>query len=460
MEPVIMLTRIKTYNCNECTETFISVEKLEQHSKIHTRQWLYAYTLPESKFSLMGNPCFSSSCPSDSKSWKETSLIMQSDEDTENNDFETVFKCEFCSLKFETESTYESHWLQHQQFSNSCHCGNVYHLLSDLQTHMRLAHPIVQEKTQEADTSNVECNIISECINQPQENKLKLNSEEEFHKKTTKPLSDRNLTPSPRKAKAKREKTESKRKPKKGPELFMSVNEDGSFSCITCEIKFNTKRIYTSHYYREHEKKFVCATCDKSFASQANLRVHMVTHLDKNDLPYSCSICNRRFSQIGVVKLHYKRVHARIKNEICRFCKKAFSDRGNLVNHERIHTGIKPYECNYCGKCFSDPSALKRHIRTHTGDKIYACPECPMRFSDASGLIVHKLRHAGIKKHKCDICHQSFLQVSVLRKHVEIVHMGVRKFECHYCGRKFTAKIYLKDHIQKGHGKLYGYCNG
>ena len=60
----------------------------------------------------------------------------------------------------------------------------------------------------------------------------------------------------------------------------------------------------------------------------------------KNQKPYACPVCDRKFAQITDIK-----------------------------NHERTHTGEKPYGCVYCDKTFARKYVMNKHERTHTGEK-------------------------------------------------------------------------------------------
>lgn len=60
-----------------------------------------------------------------------------------------------------------------------------------------------------------------------------------------------------------------------------------------------------------------------------------------------------------MVRRHIRAVHLKLKNNICRFCKRGFASKGTLETHETLHTGEQPHKCPECGKTFNDPS--KRH---------------------------------------------------------------------------------------------------
>ena len=60
------------------------------------------------------------------------------------------------------------------------------------------------------------------------------------------------------------------------------------------------------------------------------------------------------------------RTHTTEKQHTCTICHKAFSHKGDLLNHERSHTREKPSNCTSCNKAFLDKSNLKDHVKTHT----------------------------------------------------------------------------------------------
>ena len=93
------------------------------------------------------------------------------------------------------------------------------------------------------------------------------------------------------------------------------------------------------------------------------------------DKPYSCDICNRRFTVSNHLARH-KRTHTKEKPYGCDVCNKRFIRSDDLRKHQRSHTGEKPYECFVCNKRFSQSSNLSRHKLTHIGNELYEFVLC------------------------------------------------------------------------------------
>ena len=88
----------------------------------------------------------------------------------------------------------------------------------------------------------------------------------------------------------------------------------------------------------------------------------------------------------------HKRSHTGDKPYNCVICRKAFTEKGNLIIHERIHTGDKPYTCGICGKSFADKQHLIRHARSHIGEKPYGCEMCGRSFKTKEGHKFHQFK--------------------------------------------------------------------
>nr|XP_020472001.1 transcription factor E4F1 isoform X2 [Monopterus albus] len=106
-------------------------------------------------------------------------------------------------------------------------------------------------------------------------------------------------------------------------------------------------------YEMNHEGRYICQLCQKTFKTTNILRTHMTTHTDQKN--FSCDLCG-----------------------IC------FRTKGSLIRHNRRHTDERPYRCNLCGQSFRESGALTRHLKALT-----PCTE-KIRFVQYKEILVSK----------------------------------------------------------------------
>ncbi|KXJ28737.1 putative histone-lysine N-methyltransferase PRDM6 [Exaiptasia diaphana] len=102
-----------------------------------------------------------------------------------------------------------------------------------------------------------------------------------------------------------------------------------------------------------------CGQCDKSFAQQQILQLHICPSVPEK--PYKCT-----------------------------YCPDAFAQPSDLRTHAVCHNGKKPFKCGYCSRLFAGSTTLNNHIRTHTGERPFGCEKCGKEFSQASQLSRHR----------------------------------------------------------------------
>ena len=160
-----------------------------------------------------------------------------------------------------------------------------------------------------------------------------------------------------------------------------------------------------------------CAICGKRFER----RSHVVTHMRTHTKPFTCDVCQHRFSTGVQLKAHTV-IHSGEKPHECDICGARFAWKRSIVLHKRRHTGEKPYMCTFCGRAFTQYNVLVNHLRTHTGEKPHHCDTCGKGFSYITSLQLHLLKHTGEKPFECSVCQRRFAQASTCRGHMERIH--------------------------------------
>ena len=135
---------------------------------------------------------------------------------------------------------------------------------------------------------------------------------------------------------------------------------------------------------------FFCKFCKKEFTSKSNLVKHLKKY-SSNDL-YNCSQCELMFNTMGKKIIHEKRMHNLEGFITCKFCKKIFKKLSNLNQHiKNIHNNNEKIKCNKCKKEFANEKTLKTHKYTvHEKNKDFICNICKKKFSQKHNLLKHQ----------------------------------------------------------------------
>src|SRR5580704_7493185 len=60
-----------------------------------------------------------------------------------------------------------------------------------------------------------------------------------------------------------------------------------------------------------------CNECNKTFTRAANYRAHMISHLPREQWPFKCSICPKKFPRLDKLNLHTNTVHENQRSYAC-----------------------------------------------------------------------------------------------------------------------------------------------
>ncbi|KAF6023385.1 hypothetical protein EB796_018302 [Bugula neritina] len=125
--------------------------------------------------------------------------------------------------------------------------------------------------------------------------------------------------------------------------------------CIRCGLSFKTRSAMIGHVRKVHDKMyqpkerlFECEECNKKFYKKFHLQRHIRVHTGELMFVYSS-----HFSPV---------VHT--KPFVCAFCEKMFASKTNMDSHiQSVHLKIKPFKCGYCEKGFARKKMMLLHIR-------------------------------------------------------------------------------------------------
>lgn len=172
---------------------------------------------------------------------------------------------------------------------------------------------------------------------------------------------------------------EHRRPPKKRTSMAAEI----SFRCPVCDKTFASEKYVRMHLgihrqmapdIQETQYDFIagghadvagkpgvweCAVCGKYFLQASYYRNHMRTHSEER--PFVCDLCSIGFKERYHLKKHHLFKHSKEMNEQCRKCGKRFKDSTAVRAHERIHSDARPFACTRCGKAFKTSECLWHH---------------------------------------------------------------------------------------------------
>lgn len=197
----------------------------------------------------------------------------------------------------------------------------------------------------------------------------------------------------------------------------MQIHTGVTYTCDMCSLVSRNKVSLRAHVRRVHRRDFRhrCEQCGRGFISKYDLEDHKTRHLGTKS--FVCDDCGNAFLQKSYLTAHKRAMHEvqTTPKYQCDLCNKSFASERNLRNHASVHSHT--FLCAQCGKEFGTSNALKQHERVHTGEKPYQCKSCPKAFARIQALRVHRVIHTGDRPYKCDICGRAFTQRSSMKKH-------------------------------------------
>ena len=206
-----------------------------------------------------------------------------------------------------------------------------------------------------------------------------------------------------------------------------------SFGCSYCEKHFSQAKHAKRHERRIHtgEKQFAFKVAkdmlakspedtvinghkkkDRTSDHTNNENRQVLANSDKKSATFSCDLCNKNLTTLGILKRHVRMVHEKIKPAVCDICNKNFISSYHLSRHVRVvHEKIKPFNCQECGKKFGVKSTLTIHLQfKHKRGK-----DDKLASSAKKGLKVKKDLNGQLRQ--CKKCLENFASFGAFRSH-------------------------------------------
>ncbi|XP_071115795.1 uncharacterized protein [Haliotis cracherodii] len=257
------------------------------------------------------------------------------------------------------------------------------------------------------------------------------------------------------------------------------------YQCSLCGLRFGTAASLTSHLQthsqvKGHQENTAADGGRSTYIHGEGSRRGM-TRIQN----YSCDICHKGFSFIGLFKLHTEshRVSCCLK---CYRCGRIFQDRRIFDCHIQSHSG-KGFKCGACGKMFSMKAVLKIHQKRHSwhgySPKMIKNSTCPLQHAKNDGLKMRFNEHGAIRSSSdavtptlrtsnpvtlvpvdrenisgtvpicmCGVCDATYSREEDLVRHQQ-VHMAGVKYLCQICDLHFDKEVAFRNHI-KLHGEV------
>lgn len=226
---------------------------------------------------------------------------------------------------------------------------------------------------------------------------------------------------------------------------------NAQYYCHECGICCYSKSKLNRHMITHTgEKPYSCTKCDRKFTQKTRLKYHEKAHTD----PYECKECDRKFELHSMYKIHMQK-HDGTLPFMCEICGKGFGIKSLFSSHMKRHTRELTYFCNDCGKGYPTQDGLKYHMKQHTGELKYFCMYCKEGFEIKTLCREHEATHLEKRDDNkpglqyCDICRED-IPIKQFRYHMK-KHNSQKKYGCKHCTESFSMMKLLKRHEKDKH---------
>merc|ERR1740128_493621 len=206
--------------------------------------------------------------------------------------------------------------------------------------------------------------------------------------------------------------------------------------------------------------KYECTQCDKVFARQQYLRIHIKSiHGGSN---FACDLCDFTTNRKDGLKHHRESIHEGVVYP-CDKCEYVANYKQRLKNHKlNVHLGVK-FPCSTCDYVGNNAPALKYHLETAHSGLIFPCNMCDFVANGPINLKRHKKSQHETSARRpvlqlsCDQCDFVTKSAKWLEKHKNSEHDVVH--ECKHCFKVFARLQYLRIHVKATHTEARFSCD-
>ncbi|XP_076064150.1 uncharacterized protein LOC143038601 isoform X2 [Oratosquilla oratoria] len=247
---------------------------------------------------------------------------------------------------------------------------------------------------------------------------------------------------------------------------YVSVGEEGVFTCVSCQRRLPSERAMSSHRCEyecsecghefgtvvalaghpcietgggdaeegekeaegEEEEEVVCDLCGLTVDTK-DLRHHRNEHIAYSVGLYEYAML-KRGSPVSLADMVDSAPRTRVpgrprRQQPCWKCGLVFEGVKDLLRHERqVHPELFVHACRLCQETFKYVQDLKTHLLCHFFGK-FECSHCSIKFTLKRSFLKHMLEdHPGVFLLKCDMCDFSCGDYSEYRKHRREPHEG------------------------------------